>query len=305
MATIEQESIQAKIAQVPLWRHRITLPGGITTPGSVNCPDKLQMLHLPDDLSGKRVLDIGCSDGFFSFECEKRGAVSVLAVDNYNSVYIDSPRGFHVAHEILQSRVEFRQADLFDLDSEDVGQFDLVLFLGVLYHLRHPLLALERLATLCRGQLVVETLIAPEPRGMVSRVWQRIAGRKKPAPWMAFYEHDEINRVPTTWWAPSVPCLEGMVRSCGFCGVKTVHTIAKRAVVHAFHPSQAPDAQELLRECGAEALAKACTQVLGHDVAVAEVPALLRQVSIPVFGKIKHQVAMARGKQFHQVERWQ
>ena len=66
-------------------------------------------------------------------------------------MYIDSPVGFHVACEILSSKVEFRQADLFELSPAEIGQFDVVLFLGVLYHLRHPLLALQRLATLCHG----------------------------------------------------------------------------------------------------------------------------------------------------------
>ena len=130
------------------WRHRISLPDGTVTPGVQDSPALLKRLQLPEDLSGKTVLDIGCSDGFYSFECERRGASRVLAVDNYSSPLIDSPSGFHMAHALLHSKVEFRQADLFSLNPDKDGCFDIVLFLGVLYHLRHPLLGLESISKL-------------------------------------------------------------------------------------------------------------------------------------------------------------
>ena len=138
------------MTNVPRWRHRISLPDGTVTPGVQDSPALLKRLQLPEDLSGKTVLDIGCSDGFYSFECERRGASRVLAVDNYSSPLVDSPSGFHMAHTLLNSKVEFRQADLFSLDPDEDGCFDIVLFLGVLYHLRHPLLGIERIASLCR-----------------------------------------------------------------------------------------------------------------------------------------------------------
>src|SRR5438874_870007 len=124
------QSTPSAVTQVARWRHQIPLPGGIITPGSQATLEQVKGLGIPADLSGKAVLDIGCSDGFFSFECEKRGAARVLAVDNFSSVYIDTPSGFAAAHALLQSKVEFRQIDLFDLKPAEVGQFDLVLFLG-------------------------------------------------------------------------------------------------------------------------------------------------------------------------------
>jgi len=88
--------------------------------------------------------------------------------------------------------VEYLEADLFSLNSEEIGQFDLVLFLGVLYHLKHPLLALERIANLCKGQLIVETLISKHPKGLLSRLYSLVTGFKPSRSWMEFYEDDQI-----------------------------------------------------------------------------------------------------------------
>src|SRR5438874_13568446 len=107
-------TVGEKVAAVPHWRHRIQLPGGVVTPGSQDTLAQLPTIGMPDSLTGLTVLDVGCSDGFYSFESEKRGAIRVLAVDNYSSVYIDNPTGFNVARESLDSRVDFLKSDLFD-----------------------------------------------------------------------------------------------------------------------------------------------------------------------------------------------
>ena len=102
---------------------------------------RIAQFPIPEDLRGKRVLDIGAWDGWFSFEMERRGA-EVLAIDNW-----DNPR-FHEVRRLLNSRVEYRQMDVYDLTPARIGRFDIVLFFGVLYHLKHPLLALERVCAL-------------------------------------------------------------------------------------------------------------------------------------------------------------
>src|SRR5499426_802055 len=117
---------------------------------------RLRLLQIPDDLSGKTVLDIGAWDGFFSFEFERRGAKRVLAIDTFawDRGGLDC---FLFAREHFKSKVEYQRLDVHDLSPSDVGTFDLVFCAGVLYHMRHPLLALEKIRSVTSGQLILET----------------------------------------------------------------------------------------------------------------------------------------------------
>jgi tRNA (mo5U34)-methyltransferase len=123
---------------------------------------RLRLLQIPQDLTGKTVLDIGAWDGYFSFEFERRGAKRVLAIDSY--AWDPRPGGFPrglecflLAREFLDSKVEHRRLDVHDLSADLVGRFDLVFCAGVLYHLRNPLLALEKIRSVTAGQLILET----------------------------------------------------------------------------------------------------------------------------------------------------
>ena len=122
---------------------------------------RLRLLQIPADLTGKSVLDIGAWDGFFSFEFERRGAKRVLAVDSFTWDETRAwPRGFDcflLAREAFNSNVEYRRIDAHDLDPAAIGTFDLVFCAGVLYHLRHPLYALEKIRSVTAGQLILET----------------------------------------------------------------------------------------------------------------------------------------------------
>jgi len=117
---------------------------------------RLRLLRIPADLSGKSVLDIGAWDGYFSFEFERRGAARVLAIDTYawDHGALDC---FLLAREHFNSKVEYRRMDVHDLSASDVGQFDLVFCAGVLYHMRNPLIGLERIRGVTAGQLILET----------------------------------------------------------------------------------------------------------------------------------------------------
>src|SRR5215217_7219370 len=144
---MDSEELRAEIQRV-IWYHTIPLPGGITTPGVDNTPSRLPKMRLPDDLSGRTVLDIGAWDGYFSFEAERRGASRVVAADYYAWHGVgwgtgQGKAGFQLARQALGSRVEDVDIDVMDLSPDRVGSFDVVLFLGVLYHLPNPLLALE------------------------------------------------------------------------------------------------------------------------------------------------------------------
>src|ERR1700689_1521816 len=126
------------------WWHSFELPDGSLIRG-VNSVDGLKMrigqFPIAENLTGKRVLDIGAWDGWFSFEMERRGA-EVLAID------ATPHERFRIAHELLGSKVEYRIDDVYSLSPDKIGRFDIVLFLGVLYHLKHPMLALDRVCEL-------------------------------------------------------------------------------------------------------------------------------------------------------------
>ena len=191
------------------WYHTIDLGDGLITKGIDDSPQRLAKLALPSSLAGRSVLDIGAWDGFFSFEAERRGAERVVATDHYSwhGTGWGSKRGFELARTALGSKVEDVDIDVMSLSPERIGTFDVVFFLGVLYHLRHPLLALERVASVTRSLLIVETVVD-------------MAGIGRPA--AAFYPTRELNNDPTNWWAPNVAALHGMLGDVGFDHVHTV-----------------------------------------------------------------------------------
>jgi tRNA (mo5U34)-methyltransferase len=222
------QSLAAKVA-AHRWYHTIDLGGGVVTKGVDDSPARLIQLGLPASLTGKTVLDVGAWDGFFSFEAERRGAARVLAADHYSWHGVGWGTGqgkapFQLARAALGSRVEDVDLDVMDLDPQRIGTFDVVLFLGVLYHLPHPLLALERVARVCHGLLVVETVVD-------------MIGLGRPA--AAFYPGKELNADPTNWWGPNVEAVHGMLGTVGFTRVETVTPVRSaiyrgaRAVYHA------------------------------------------------------------------------
>jgi tRNA (mo5U34)-methyltransferase len=186
------------------------------TPGSYDTRTLLNRIGMPADLRGMSVLDIGAWDGYMSFEAERRGASHVLATDSYvwqNNIMKNASgkAGFDFARTALESKVEDKEIDVMDLAPERVGTFDLVLFLGVLYHLRHPLLALERVRSVTRKFVIMETHID-------------LAQIQRPA--MAFYPGSEANNDPTNWWGPNEACCVEMLKNAGFRNVRLAGRLA-------------------------------------------------------------------------------
>ncbi len=199
------------------WWHSIDLGQGQVTPGvhsQEELHDNFRRFVLPDDLRGKRVLDIGCWDGFYSFESERRGA-EVVAVDCWR------PENFFRAKAALGSRIEFHELSVYDVTPARLGTFDIVLFLGVLYHLRHPLLALERVCELTRETAIVE-----------SHVVDNLFPTNHPI--MEFYEEDELGGQFDNWWGPNRACLSRMLRASGFARTEVLRIEPARAVVKAY-----------------------------------------------------------------------
>ena len=197
------------------WFHTIDLGNGIVTPGRDESQRKLGWIGLPEDLRGRTVLDVGAWDGFFSFEAERRGADRVLAVDGpawtepaWGPDGYGTKAPFELARRALGSRVEDRDIELEDIAPETVGRFDVVLFLGVLYHLKHPWPILERVASVCEELLIVETHADLLDVG-------------RPA--MALYPGAEVAGDASNWWGPNVAALTAMLREAGFPRVEVVH----------------------------------------------------------------------------------
>jgi len=172
-------------------------------------------MGFPKDFTGKTVLDVGSYEGFFSFEAERRGATYVLATDRHPADHC----GFATARELLGSKVDYRVASVYDLDPAEFGTFDVVLFPGVLYHLRHPLLALGRIHSVCREYVFLEThvldraFLGDGARVALGEMHRALAS----AAVLQFYPHDELNQDPSNWFAPSVRCVEQMLATSGFC----------------------------------------------------------------------------------------
>jgi tRNA (mo5U34)-methyltransferase len=196
----------------------MSLGHGVVTAGRHDPRLMLPRLHLPDRLDGLRVLDVGAWDGFFSFEAERRGG-QVLATDHFcwSGPGWGSKAGFDLAHEALASHVDALDIDPMDLRPEAVGgTFDLVLLLGVLYHVKEPLTLLERVRAVTHGLLILETHCGL----LLNR-----------APAAAFFPADELNSDTTNWWAPNIAATVGMLRATGFSRVEVKYrtTLAYRA----------------------------------------------------------------------------
>jgi tRNA (mo5U34)-methyltransferase len=202
------DELRRRVAEIR-WFHSIELAPGLVTPGFDDTRRRVHHLQIPADLRERTVLDVGAWDGFFSFEAERRGAARVVATDSFawNGENWSSKAGFELARECLGSDVEDADVDVLDLDPERLGRFDLVLFLGVLYHMRHPLLALEKVAGVTGEQLIVETA--------VDCTWTR-----RPA--AAFYPGHGLTTDPTNWWGPNPEAVIAMLRTVGFARVEVV-----------------------------------------------------------------------------------
>jgi tRNA (mo5U34)-methyltransferase len=209
-----------EIAGLAPWFHNLHLPGGVQTAPDHPLGDfpafKWRELApaLPADLTGWRALDIGCNAGFYSFELARRGA-DVTGVD-LDEHYLRQARW--AARRLgLDERVQFRRRGVYELAHDD-ERYDLVLFMGVLYHLRHPLLALDIVAAKARRLLVVQTLTMPgdeavePPRDLP--IDDRDALLADGWPKLAFVER-RLAGDPTNWWAPTHACVEAMARSAG------------------------------------------------------------------------------------------
>ncbi|MFC6997482.1 TIGR04290 family methyltransferase [Rufibacter roseus] len=213
-------NLTQEIAELGPWFHNLHLPDGTQTAPNHTLGDfpafKWEQIkeHIPQDLSGWRVLDIGCNAGFYTIELAKRGA-SVLGID-VDPHYLRQAEW--VAKQFgLDDKVEFKQMQVYDVAHLE-EKFDLIWYMGVLYHLRYPLLSLDILSQKVTRLMVFQTLTMPGEE--VTKLPEDIDfhGREimleNGYPKMAFIENKLAGDV-TNWWAPNHACIEAMLRSCG------------------------------------------------------------------------------------------
>jgi tRNA (mo5U34)-methyltransferase len=243
--------VQAAVDAVPFWWHSIALGDDIVTPGhhSLDAMEALLAETGLPDVQGKSVLDIGAWDGFYSFEALRRGAGRVVALDHYvwfldlaeqqrywrecreqgrvPEPYHEIPglwqpdrllgkQGFDTANRALGDRVESVVGEFATMDLAPLGQFDVVLFLGVLYHLEDPFEAIKRLAGLTREVAVISTQAIEVP------------GFERHA-LCEFFESSELGADVSNWWAPNKQALTGMCRAAGFERAEVVSAVPENA----------------------------------------------------------------------------
>ena len=219
-AALSREAIRERVQSLGDWFHNLNLNGVETAPnhflGDYPSVKWRGFAHaIPADLSGKSVLDVGCNAGFYALEMKKRGAARVLGVDS-DERYLAQAR---FAAEVAGADIEFRAMSVYELPA--LGErFDIVLFMGVLYHLRHPLLALDILHDqVVAGTLVFQSMLRGSSRTVeVARDYEFSEAEhfEDPAyPRMYFVEHKYAHD-PTNWWIPNRACAEAMLRSAGF-----------------------------------------------------------------------------------------
>ncbi len=222
--------VEHQIRSEPYWFQRIEVMPGIFSPGwSDPEKEKLPYYGLPEDLTGLRVLDIGCAEGFFSFEAERRGAREVIAIDSFP----DSVRRFNIVRTARQASATAYLSNVYELDKARFGTFDLVLFYGVFYHLKHPQLALERIRSVCTGQLLFQTYIYEEPavRGIP---WAKYN------PYGILSGKDKELYDPTVFWLFNSACCIAILDHVGFEDIHVVSDDPKPFVVRAKSPVAEP-----------------------------------------------------------------
>ncbi len=217
---LSRDEIRRRVDALGPWFHNLDLRGVSTAPthflGDYPAVKWRRFSGvIPDSLAGKSVLDIGCNAGFYAMEMKRRGAERVLGLDT-DDEYLEQAR---FAADVNGLKIEFRKLSAYNVG--ELGEtFDLVIFMGVLYHLRHPLLALDLIHEhVARDQLLFQSMLRGSSRvEVVERnydFWTTEHFDSPGYPKLHFIEHKYADD-PTNWWAPNRACVEAMLRSAGF-----------------------------------------------------------------------------------------
>lgn len=216
----KREELRRKIAELGPWFHNLKIRGEETAPGHFlgDYPDfKWQGFKhvLPDDLEGQSVLDVGCNAGFYALEMKRRNAGRVVGIDT-DPRYLRQAR---FAADQCGLDIEFQQMSVYEVEKLH-ARFDLVIFMGVLYHLRHPLLALDLLhEQVVKDYMLFQCLQRGDERVPILEEnydFSEWAVFDRPDYPKLFFIEDRYASDPTNWFIPNKPAMEGMLRSSGF-----------------------------------------------------------------------------------------
>ena len=216
-----KDDLLNKIKAIPFWYHKIELPDGIVTPGWA--PINPAAYKIPDNLRNMRILDIGAWDGYWTFEALKRGATEVIAIDDFSDYMGKLEQrdrktweSFDLCRSALgysEDRCKRIEMSVYNIAEENLGVFDTVFFFGTVYHLRHPLLALDKISALCKQEIYIESAILDDFSPYRGGLGHGYSGQQMV---MEFYPGKQYGNNETNWWAPTLCCLMNMTHAAGF-----------------------------------------------------------------------------------------
>jgi len=217
---LQTEELLQKVNELE-WLHSIDLGNGVVTPGKWGAPSELVLKAFDTiDFSGKKVLDVGTCNGLWAFEAEKRGAKEVHAIDFLELIDYAYQPAFSLAHQALNSQVHYHpDTAVYDVERLGISDFDIVLFLGVYYHIKNPLLALAKLRRVTRsgGRILISGDVIHNEDDAFARFYYR-----------TYHVHE------SNWWVPSIACLREWAE-CSFFDIRDEFNSARsirRGTVH-------------------------------------------------------------------------
>ena len=248
---MKREEIQAGVEKLRPWFHCIDLGNGLSTKTESAVGEPVEhprptwefvRPHLPENLAGKSLLDVGCNAGFYSFEARRRDAARVLGVDAQRHLVRQAR---FCARALGLEGVEFEKMSVYDLDYRTTGQFDVVLALGLVYHLKHLVLALEKLFQVTRELLIIETAIFPPERspGSFSHPVGGLTSKLHP---LAYVENSSgMKEAIYNWFLPSPEALRALLANVGFDEVSIQPAGTERAILVCRKLAPYPDSRTL------------------------------------------------------------
>jgi len=243
--------IMAEVQRLGPWFHCIDLGDGLVTKSKSAIGEPVDHPRptwenikgcVPADLAGQTVLDVGCNAGFYSIEMKRRGATRVLGLDSQR----DLIRQAEFVRCVLGLEIEYQRKSVYDLDPLTMGQFDVTLALGLIYHCKHLVLALEKLFLITRRLLVLETAIYPPEKAPASFEYEEGGERPTLHPLAYVENRPEAKEAVYNWFLPSTAALSALLKNVGFDEIEVLPTAnSDRAVIACKKHQPFPDSRSI------------------------------------------------------------